>query len=151
MSVLRFWRYSNTIFQFYQYIPFSKLSNSDVILECTIGGIKQMMVSLLQVKFFSRVTGEEIEGENFFAECPGIKLSEHEISDKIEQLEHIIHVIWNERFRLAAGQGFSNFTLNILNYDSDSQKGSVELMEPDIEVFFVLHLPVIAFIDLQAS
>lgn len=110
-----------------------------------------MMVSLLQVKFFSRVTGKEIEGENFFAECPGIELSEYEISEKIKQLEHIVHVIWNERFRLAAGQGFSNFTLNILNYDADNQKGSVELMEPDIEVFFVLQLPVIAFVNLQAS
>lgn len=110
-----------------------------------------MIVSLLQVKFFSRMTGKEIEGEKFFAECPNIELSEYEISEKIKQLEHVIHVIWNERFRLATGQGFSEFTLSFINYDADSQKGSVELMDPDIKVFFVLQLPIVAFFDLQRS
>ncbi len=110
-----------------------------------------MMVSLLQVKFYSRVTGEEIDGEHFFAECPDIQLSKYEISEKIKQLEHITHVIWNELPRLAAGQGFSDFTLSILNYDADSQKGSVELIEPNVEVFFVLHLPKIFFVNLKAS
>lgn len=110
-----------------------------------------MTISLIQVKFISRVTGKEISGENFFAQCPGIDLSEYEISEKIMQLERIIHVIWDERFRLAKGKDFSDFALSLFNYNSQSQKGSVELTEPNIEVFFILQLPVITFVDLQPS
>lgn len=108
-----------------------------------------MIFSMLKVKFRSRLTGNEVEGEVFFAEYPDAVLSEYEISEKIRQLEQILHVVWNERFRLAAGKGFSDFACHILHYNSASKQGFVELTEPDMEVYFILELPIIAFVDLR--
>lgn len=108
-----------------------------------------MIFSMLKVKFRSRLTGNEVEGEVFFAEYPDAELSECEILEKIKQLEPIIHLIWNERFRLAEGKGFSDFACNILHYNYANKQGFVELPEPDMEVYFVLELPIIAFVDLK--
>lgn len=105
----------------------------------------------IELKFISRITGKEITDRAFFSECPNIALSEDEISEKIRQLERIVHIIFLERFRLLNGLGFSSYTLSVLHYDTASQRGSIELTEPDIRVFFVLRLPVITFVDLQGG